>query len=493
MRNGFFVPSIMKRCWASQMEVVEVIRRICEDHGIRFFAAYGTLLGAVRHGGFIPWDDDLDLFMLRRDYEVFLRAAEKEFPEKFILKNMRNDKDFFYSHTTVWNMRMTRDNAFGFAFPAGVDIFPLDYLPADEGQREELRGLVVFINTLIFHYDSLSEQEQKEVVEGLSTNYGVKFDDGPIRPQLVMLVESIMAMYSREEASHLTVINNWVERYPTVFFPIESFDNAIDIPFEGIQMPIPGDYDTVLRTIFGDYTRQIREKGVHDFPYFMKLTDKLPREVLDRIFYKHEEIKPAPGILEKINCRTGKKKVLFAVTSYDEWTRVRDVYHSIKEDVECDTALVVTPYYILNGLEKWGVSPYGEPQNDYELIKEEVPEARFNDYNPEIEMPGTIYITNPYDSFSEGRCVPNKWKCTYLRQYCKELIYIAGITTDEEEPGGHTKALAKFYVNTPGVLLSDFISVQSPGVKDMYREIVSELYGEDFGETFKGRISIVNT
>ena len=61
VREGFYIPSLMKRAWAAQMEVLEIVGEICEKHHIRYFAEWGTLLGAVRHGGRIPWDDDIDI------------------------------------------------------------------------------------------------------------------------------------------------------------------------------------------------------------------------------------------------------------------------------------------------------------------------------------------------------------------------------------------------------------------------------------------------
>ena len=62
-REGFLIASKMKHAWAAQMEVLKDIETVCEKHGLQYFAAFGTLLGAVRHQGFIPWDDDMDIFM----------------------------------------------------------------------------------------------------------------------------------------------------------------------------------------------------------------------------------------------------------------------------------------------------------------------------------------------------------------------------------------------------------------------------------------------
>ena len=76
VRDGFYVSGIMKRSLAAQMEVLGEIDKVCKRHNIRWFADCGTLLGAVRHGGVIPWDDDVDIVMRRRDYIEFLKVAK---------------------------------------------------------------------------------------------------------------------------------------------------------------------------------------------------------------------------------------------------------------------------------------------------------------------------------------------------------------------------------------------------------------------------------
>ena len=75
-RDGFFVDEERKKVWAVELDLLELLISICDKHGIKYFAIGGTLLGAARHKGFIPWDDDIDIGMLRKDYDRFLKVFE---------------------------------------------------------------------------------------------------------------------------------------------------------------------------------------------------------------------------------------------------------------------------------------------------------------------------------------------------------------------------------------------------------------------------------
>ena len=77
VRNGFYIPGIIKRAWAAELEILATIDKICRKHKIRYYVDFGTLLGAVRENNFIAWDDDLDIMMLRDDFERFIKIVDK--------------------------------------------------------------------------------------------------------------------------------------------------------------------------------------------------------------------------------------------------------------------------------------------------------------------------------------------------------------------------------------------------------------------------------
>ena len=129
VREGFYVPSLMKRAWAAQMELLEVVQNICDKHQIPLYAEWGTLLGAVRHKGRIPWDDDIDMCMLREDYEKFSKVIDAELPEDCWFIDFHRTKDVNLMLGRVMNSKFhvvegeLLGKYHGFPYVAGIDIF----------------------------------------------------------------------------------------------------------------------------------------------------------------------------------------------------------------------------------------------------------------------------------------------------------------------------------------------------------------------------------
>ena len=131
IRDGFYVSAEMKHAWAAQLEVLNDVDKACKENGIQYFAEWGTLLGAVRHHGFIPWDDDMDICMKRPDFNKFVKNVKNIMPEGYQIYNIESDKDNdnllarIISGRTIDFSAKYLDKYHGFPYVAGIDIFPL--------------------------------------------------------------------------------------------------------------------------------------------------------------------------------------------------------------------------------------------------------------------------------------------------------------------------------------------------------------------------------
>ena len=110
VRCGFPVTEKMKRVWAVQLSMLDEVERICRKYGLRYFADSGTLIGAVRDKGYIPWDDDIDLAMLREDYERFVKVAPRELGEGLKLQTVYTEENYLRGHAQIRDGRTTGYN-----------------------------------------------------------------------------------------------------------------------------------------------------------------------------------------------------------------------------------------------------------------------------------------------------------------------------------------------------------------------------------------------
>ena len=134
---------VLRKVQLTQLEIAKEIRRVCDENHISYFLCDGTLLGAVRHGGFIPWDDDMDLGMLRADYERFCQIAPEKLGKEYCLQTWYTDPDYALPFAKIRKRgtlfveaksKRLQENGFF------VDIFPFDYVPEDSQGRSELAG-----------------------------------------------------------------------------------------------------------------------------------------------------------------------------------------------------------------------------------------------------------------------------------------------------------------------------------------------------------------
>ena len=140
VRCGYTVNEKTKRVWAVQLEMLDEVERICKANGLKYFADSGTLIGAIRHEGYIPWDDDIDLVMLREDYDKFVQIAPKWLKEDLVLQTVYTEKNYLRGHAQIRNSKTCgcneEDKKAGYNCGIFIDIFPLDGMPKTEKERK---------------------------------------------------------------------------------------------------------------------------------------------------------------------------------------------------------------------------------------------------------------------------------------------------------------------------------------------------------------------
>ena len=250
--DGCLVSENTKKLWVVLLDLLKEVDRICKKHNLKYFLGAGTLIGAVRHKGFIPWDDDIDLFMLRDDYEKLLEIGETEFKYPYFMQTPYTDKGTFFSFLRIRNSNTTMiDRAFKYEkFNQGcvLDIFPLDNCVL-EGSLERyniIKELIIENATymrLNNPFPSDNEMERKKKYLSKKRN----------QLEVNERIHSIASQFNNINTEHVILGTNTIVPFGTGTFPKSAFDKSIVVDFYGIKATIPAGYDEVLTIAYGDY------------------------------------------------------------------------------------------------------------------------------------------------------------------------------------------------------------------------------------------------
>ena len=535
VRCGFYIPTVIKQAWAAVLDVFDEIDRICVKHNIRYFADWGTLLGTVRHGGFVPWDDDLDICMLREDYRRFREVADTELPEHYAIHDYERQKNhWLFLARVVNNGHFCFDESYlnahyNFPWLAGVDIFVKDYLYRDP-KAERSRDCDVM--RLIALADGIREGtiSEEACIEGrrlVEQQYGAEL------PAVDMARELSVALYRIAEWRMAEVCPEESDSIGQIFphilkglpgQPKKDYDSLIRLPFEDVTMPVPAAYHRMLTARYGNYCEIHKVWGGHNYPFFEGQKAELERvageklpglrfsmEMLERPVPKcksmmgdaaqmgvgecagHDKMRPDEQEKDSPSCVPGeKRRVLFLPVGPAEWkSGLQDVWKMESERSDTDCVIVPLP---LMPKDVYGQVHLSEEEIVAAGREDEYPEELFLthwwEYDVEESCPDVIYIQNPYDGSNPYLTVPEVYFAENLRCYTPEIVYIPIAHTAEfaaEDVTDHYHL--KHCAAAPGVIYADRVIVQSDNIRKHYIEALTEFAGEETRDVWEKKIS----
>lgn len=281
VRCGHLVTSDMKRAWAVMLDLLYEFDRVCQKHKIKYYASGGTMLGAVRHKGFIPWDDDIDVMMERDDYNKLSVVATEEFKHPYFFQTKYTDPCCADSIAKLRNSNTTAlldmEHNSKMLYNRGIfiDIFVLDNIPDSD---EDLQ----------FFYHKINEQKQQVYKVGRSLGI---FSDSkkPMEKYVKNFLHHLLAKkraknmskfldeYSKFEKVCQSYNYQKTDRFSLLQFgtaPInirckEDFKETVLMDFEFLKIPVGANYDHALRFHFGEnYMDFIKGTSMHSEIFF---------------------------------------------------------------------------------------------------------------------------------------------------------------------------------------------------------------------------------
>lgn len=269
-----------------QLEITCHILDVCNRHGLKVWADWGTLLGTVREHGFIPWDDDIDLMMMRDDYEKLLLLADTEFKHPFFLQSVHTDRQYYRGHAQVrydgTAAILPYDIDQPFHQGIFVDIFVYDNIPDEKGIRwkrsqRKARWAMKCLQTA--YYSKICLKKPIKTIKFIISRTATCLL-GP--KNIYRLFERQFTKWNDTDCECIACPTYDYKQIDRETKRKIWYDNTLMLPFENIEMPVPAGYHDVLTTLYGEnYMQPRKESSGHG--ELLISTDRPYQEVLKEL------------------------------------------------------------------------------------------------------------------------------------------------------------------------------------------------------------------
>ncbi len=320
------------------LEILYVIDDFCKKHNLKYYLGEGTLLGAVRHEGFIPWDDDIDLFMPREDYEKFFQLAKDGLPEGYVVDTPETNPKHWtcFSHVemtrTVPYIKKRLSGIALFPGPA-IDIMPMDYVPSDCSKELVNRGkLIQTLRRTLWIKSGLHKRSWYKTLKRRLTLYYPLKTYGMFRSfaSFHKQINALMTKTNNQNCDYTTIFSSLYETKKETF-KREYFGEPKYVPFAGGMFPIPQHADKILERVYGDYLglpEICDRKSKHFFTINNKLLSKVEEpEILELV----KEIRQLQ-LAEKVRIAEYEARKSVVDTPQSEDKKLIDPFEAIKNN-----------------------------------------------------------------------------------------------------------------------------------------------------------------
>ena len=258
-----------------EVDILREVIRICEKHKIQYFILGGTLLGAIRHKGFIPWDDDIDIGMTRDNYNKFLALAGKELGVEYFLQTFNTEANtpFYFAKVRKKGTKFIEEYCKNLEIEHGLflDIFPYDNIPDDIKLRNRQLKKVKFWSNLFIAKSVKGSSVPQDSLKGKMIVFTRLIFHYLLKPVSKSYLYRKLDATS-QEYNHVKCKMKSFVKYPFLMIPSEDLNNLEQIELEGIEESCPGNPREYMKHQFGDFMKlPPEEKRVGHRPYKLEL------------------------------------------------------------------------------------------------------------------------------------------------------------------------------------------------------------------------------